>query len=205
MQRHYHSNDGDFDMKQFFKWCLVVAITTVLIRYTYSPLASVFKSISYFMTIHLSFPDWLGDFLGGTFHTGVYVLFVWWFSGILALIPSIREFIKRYGWFVFVISWFGISATIIIALIVLFAMFIISLLGDAWSEPQSVSAKVDNCVYDPTSDNLRKQYEERRQREENEARMRGAQRNYDSAMRGGNYAQASNFKQDMENIAAKMK
>ena len=192
-------------MKQFFKWCLVVAITTILIRYTYSPLASVFKSFSYFMTMHLSFPDWLGDFLGGTFHTGVYVLFAWWFSGILALIPSIREFIKRYGWVVFVISWLGISATIIIALIVLFAIFIISLLGDAWSEPQSVSPKADNCVYDPTSDNLRKQYEERRQREENEARMRGAQRNYDSAMRGGNYAQAGNFKQDMENIAAKMK
>lgn len=192
-------------MKQFFKWCLVVAITTILIRYTYSPLASVFKSFSYFMTMHLSFPDWLGDFLGGTFHTGVYVLFAWWLSGILALIPSIREFIKRYGWFVFVISWLGISATIIIALIVLFAIFIISLLGDAWSEPQSVSPKADNCVYDPISDNLRKQYEERRQREENEARMRGAQRNYDSAMRGGNYAQAGNFKQDMENIAAKMK
>ena len=192
-------------MKQFFIWCLVVAITTILIRYTYSPLASVFKSFSYFMTMHLSFPDWLGDFLGGTFHTGVYVLFAWWLSGILALIPSIREFIKRYGWFVFVISWLGISATIIIALIVLFAIFIISLLGAAWSEPQSVSPKADNCVSDPTSDNLRKQYEERRQREENEARMRGAQRNYDSAMRGGNYAQAGNFKQDMENIAAKMK
>lgn len=192
-------------MKQFFKWCLVVAITTILIRYTYSPLASVFKSFSYFITIHLSFPDWLGDFLGGTFHTGVYVLFAWWLSGILALIPSIREFIKRYGWFVFVISWFGISATIIIALIVLFAMFIISLLGDAWSEPPSISPEVDNCVYDPTNDNLRKQYEERRQREENEARMRGAQHNYDSAMRGGNFAQAGNFKQDMDNIAGKMK
>lgn len=192
-------------MKQFFKWCLVVAITTILIRYTYSPLANIFKPFSYFMTIHLSFPDWLGDFLGGTFHTGVYVLFAWWLSGILALIPSIREFIKRYGWFVFVISWFGISATIIIALIVLFAMFIISLMGDAWSEPPSMSSEVDNCIYDPTSDKLKKQDEERRQREENEARMRGAQHNYNSAMRGGNFAQARNSKQDMENIAAKMK
>ena len=192
-------------MKQFFKWCLVVAVTTILIRYTYSPLANIFKSFSYFMTIHLSFPDWLGDFLGGTFHTGVYVLFAWWLSGILALIPSIREFIKRYGWFVFVISWFGISATIIIALIVLFAMFIISLMGDAWSEPPSMSSEGDNCIYDPTSDKLKKQDEERRQREENEARMRGAQHNYNSAMRGGNFAQARNSKQDMENIAAKMK
>ena len=49
------------------------------------------------------------------------------------------------------------------------------------------------------------QDEERRQREENEARMRGAQHNYNSAMRGGNFAQARNSKQDMENIAAKMK
>ena len=192
-------------MKQFFKWCLVVAITTILIRYTYRPLARIFQSFRYFLTIHLSFPDWLGDFLGGTFHTGVYVLFAWWLSGILALIPSIREFIKRYGWFVFVISWFGISATIIIALIVLFAMFIISLMGDAWSEPPSMSSEVDNCIYDPTSDKLKKQDEERRQREENEARMRGAQHNYNSAMRGGNFAQARNSKQDMENIAAKMK
>ena len=192
-------------MKQFFKWCLVVVITIILIRYTYSPLASVFKSFSYFMTIHLSFPDWLGNFLGGTFHTGVYVLFAWWLSGVLALIPSITEFIKRYGWFVFVISWFGISATIIIALIVLFAVFIISLMGEAWSEPPSMASEVDNCIYDPTSDKLKKQDEERRQREENEARMRGAQHNYNSAMRGGNFAQARNYKQDMENIAAKLK
>lgn len=157
------------------------------------------------MTIHLSFPDWLGNFLGGTFHTGVYVLFAWWLSGVLALIPSITEFIKRYGWFVFVISWFGISATIIIALIVLFAVFIISLMGEAWSEPPSMASEVGNCIYDPTSDKLKKQDEERRQREENEARMRGAQHNYNSAMRGGNFAQARNSKQDMENIAAKLK
>lgn len=37
------------------------------------------------------------------------------------------------------------------------------------------------------------------------ARMRGAQHNYNSAMRGGNFAQARNYKQDMENIAAKLK
>ena len=112
------------------------------------------------MTIHLSFPDWLGNFLGGTFHTGVYVLF---------------------------------------------AVFIISLMGEAWSEPPSMASEVDNCIYDPTSDKLKKQDEERRQREENEARMRGAQHNYNSAMRGGNFAQARNSKQDMENIAAKLK
>ena len=52
---------------------------------------------------------------------------------------------------------------------------------------------------------LKQQDEERRQREENEARMRGAQHNYNSAMRGGNFAQARNSKQDMENIAAKLK
>lgn len=68
-----------------------------------------------------------------------------------------------------------------------------------------MASEVDNCIYDPTSDKLKKQDEERRQREENEARMRGAQHNYNSAMRGGNFAQARNSKQDMENIAAKLK
>ena len=140
-------------MKQFGKWLLVVVVTIIALKYTYGLLYNVFQPFSDFLITHLSFPDWLANFLGGTFHTSVYVLAVWWFSGILGLVPRLGQFIEKYGWVVFILSWLGISATVIIALLVLVAIAICYLFSETMNEPSesnTISGGMDTSVQNNT-------------------------------------------------------
>ena len=140
-------------MKQFGKWLLVVVVTIIALKYTYGFLYNVFQPFSDFLITHLSFPDWLANFLGGTFHTSVYVLAVWWFSGFLGLVPRLGQFIERYGWVIFILSWLGISATIIIALLVLAAIAICYLFSETMNEPSesnTISGGMDTSVQNNT-------------------------------------------------------
>ena len=52
-------------MKQFGKWLLVGVVTIIALKYTYGLLYNVFQPFSDFLITHLSFPDWLANFLLG--------------------------------------------------------------------------------------------------------------------------------------------
>lgn len=63
-------------MKQFGKWLLVGVVTIIALKYTYGLLYNVFQPFSDFLITHLSFPDWLANFLGGPFIlVSMYLLF----------------------------------------------------------------------------------------------------------------------------------
>ena len=176
-------------MKQFGKWLLVVVVTIIALKYTYALLYNVFQPFSDFLITHLSFPDWLANFLGGTFHTSVYVLAVWWFSGILGLIPRLGQFIEKYGWVVFILSWFGISATIIIALLVLAAIAICYLFSETINEPSesnTISGGMDTSV----QNNIRCQDDRNKALDERDRIERGLLHQKRCEERAGNQANA---------------
>ena len=168
-------------MKQFGKWLLVGVVTIIALKYTYGLLYNVFQPFSDFLITHLSFPDWLANFLGGTFHTSVYVLAVWWFSGFLG------QFIERYGWVIFILSWLGISATVIIALLVLAAIAICYLFSETMNEPSesnTISGGMDTSV----QNNTRCQDDRNKALDERDRIERGLLNQKRCAERAGNQA-----------------
>ena len=177
-------------MKQFGKWLLVGVVTIIALKYTYGLLYNVFQPFSDFLITHLSFPDWLANFLGGTFHTSVYVLAVWWFSGILGLIPRLGQFIEKYGWVVFILSWLGISATIIIALLVLAAIAICYLFSETMNEPSESNTISGGGMDTSVQNNIRRQDDRNKALDERDRIERGLQHQKRCAERGGNQAEA---------------
>ena len=177
-------------MKQFGKWLLVGVVTIIALKYTYGLLYNVFQPFSDFLITHLSFPDWLANFLGGTFHTSVYVLAVWWFSGILGLIPRLGQFIEKYGWVVFILSWLGISATIIIALLVLVAIAICYLFSETMNEPTESNTISGGGMDTSVQNNIRRQDDRNKALDERDRIERGLMHQKRCEERAGNQANA---------------
>lgn len=168
-------------------WLLVVVVTIIALKYTYGLLYNVFQPFSDFLITHLSFPNWLANFLGGTFHTSIYVLAVWWFSGFLGLVPRLGQFIERYGWVIFILSWLGISATVIIALLVLVAIAICYLFSETMNEPSesnTISGGMDTSV----QNNTRCQDDRNKALDERDRIERGLLNQKRCAERAGNQA-----------------
>ena len=173
-------------MKQFGKWLLVVVVTIIALKYTYGLLYNVFQPFSDFLITHLSFPNWLANFLGGTFHTSIYVLAVWWFSGILGLLPRLGQFIEMYGWVVFILSWLGISATVIIALLV--AIAICYLFSETMNEPSESNTISGGGMDTSVQNDIRRQDERNKALDERDRIERGLMHQKRCAERAGNQA-----------------
>lgn len=185
-------------MKQFGKWLLVVVVTIIALKYTYGLLYNVFQPFSDFLITHLSFPNWLANFLGGTFHTSIYVLAVWWFSGFLGLLPRLGQFIERYGWVVFILSWLGISATIIIALLVLVAIAICYLFSETMNEPSESITISGGGMDTSVQDNIRRQNERNKALDERDRIERGLIHQKRCEERAGNQANARYYQDAMD-------
>ena len=162
----------------------------IALKYTYGLLYNVFQPFSDFLITHLSFPDWLANFLGGTFHTSVYVLAVWWFSGILGLVPRLGQFIEKYGWVVFILSWLGISATIIIALLVLAAIAICYLFSETMNEPSESNTISGGGMDTSVQNNIRRQDDRNKALDERDRIERGLMHQKRCEERAGNQANA---------------
>ena len=180
-------------MKQFGKWLLVVVVTIIALKYTYGLLYNVFQPFSDFLITHLSFPNWLANFLGGTFHTSIYVLAVWWFSGFLGLLPRPGQFIERYGWVIFILSWLGISATVIIALLVLVAIAICYLFSETMNEPSESITISGGGMDTSVQNNIRRQDERNKALDERDRIERGLMHQKRCEERAGNQANARNY------------
>jgi len=185
-------------MKQFGKWLLVVVVTIIALKYTYGLLYNVFQPFSDFLITHLSFPNWLANFLGGTFHTSIYVLAVWWFSGFLGLLPRLGQFIERYGWVVFILSWLGISATVIIALLVLVAIAICYLFSETMNEPSESITISGGGMDTSVQDNIRRQNERNKALDERDRIERGLIHQKRCEERAGNQANARYYQDAMD-------
>ena len=150
-------------MKQFGKWLLVVVVTIIALKYTYGLLYNVF-------------------------HTSIYVLAVWWFSGILGLLPRLGQFIERYGWVVFILSWLGISATVIIALLVLVAIAICYLFSETMNEPSESNTISGGGMDTSVQNDIRRQDERNKAVDERDRIERGLMHQKRCAERAGNQA-----------------
>lgn len=178
-------------MGKFGKWFLVLIVTLAVLWFTYGPLVSVFQVFSEFLIGTLSFPDWLGNFLGGSLHMSLYVLGVWWLAGWLGLLDRPDDFIAEKGWWLFLLVWLGISMTIVVTLLILVAVGIIYLINeeskdDYYSQSSAGAAGYDTSAVD---EQIRQRNAKNQDIEDWKRKERGLIKDQEIARRMGNTAE----------------